>query len=92
MRSKDSCSHVPTFHRFFVFNCYRLGIGIEAEWSCTEGLEKTVTLKVANEDIPGNSTLSSYVVNEVDSETNETTLIGNPNLKPIKKGFHVRGL
>ena len=82
-RTFNSCSHFPTFDRFFVFNCYRLGFGIEAEWSCNEGLEKTVTLKVANEDIPGNSTLSSYVVYEVDSETNETTLIGNRNLKPV---------
>lgn len=35
-----------------------------------------MTLKVASEEIQGNSTLSSYVVYEVDSETNETTLIG----------------
>lgn len=70
---------------FFVFNCYRLGIGIESEWSCTEGLEKTVTLKVASEEIQGNSTLSSYVVYEVDSETNETTLIA---AYPCQFGFH----
>ena len=61
---------------FFVFNCYRLGIGIEAEYGCTEGLQRTTTIKVANDVIEGNSTLKSYVVFAVDSETNETTLIG----------------
>jgi hypothetical protein len=56
-----------------------LGIGIESEWSCNEGLEKTVTLTVDTDEIEGNSTLQSYSTFAVDSETNETILIGKNN-------------
>jgi hypothetical protein len=62
--------------RFFVFNCYRLGIGIDSEWGCTEGLVKTSTLKADSDVIAGNATLSRLTVFAVDAETNETTLIG----------------
>ena len=62
--------------RFFVFNWYRLGIGIEAEYGCTEGLVKTTILKVSSDVIETNSTLKSFNVFDVDDENNETTLIG----------------
>ncbi len=65
------------FFSFFIFNCYRLGIGIESEYGCTEGLDKTTTLTVFSEAIDTNSTLKSYDVFAVDAENNETTLIGN---------------
>ena len=56
-----------------------MGIGIEAEHGCTEGLEKTTTLRVSTDDIDSNSTLKAYDVFAVDNDKNETTLIGEKN-------------
>lgn len=69
-----SCLFQNTF-RFFVFNWYRLGIGIDAEWSCTEGLQATQTVRASNEDLERNETLRGYFVSSVDSE-NVSTLVG----------------
>lgn len=70
---------------FFGFNCYRLGIGIDAEWGCTEKLNETSTLKVSNEFIEGNSTFKNLHLFAVDQENNVTTFI---SAYPCQFGFH----
>ena len=72
--------------RFFGFNCYRLGIGIDYERYCSNDLQKSTVLEnVPSEEIADNATLYSMTVISRDESTNETDLLV---AYPCEFGFH----
>lgn len=77
------CKSVNMSVRFFGFNWYRVGVGIDYEWGCQQGLNHSISTKVDNDEI--NETLQALPILAVDDVKNSTTFLLE---YPCEWGFH----
>ena len=81
---QNSISNFTHFiYRFFCFNFYRIGVGIEYDWSCDSSVQRSEIINVSNNEI--NDTLDNMFVVSENTETNRTVFLAS---FPCEWGFH----